>query len=116
MDFTIKQIGVLMMQSYIDGAKFAGKDIDFEDVKIYMLSKFAAEAEIPELISAGMAEKECYSCRFKKSVPGNSHISCSNPDPKMTGDSHGIKNGWFMYPVFFDPSWKTKMCSNVEKI
>jgi hypothetical protein len=35
-----------------------------------------------------------------------------NPDKEMTGDPHGIKKGWFFYPLLFDPTWKTKKCSN----
>ena len=55
---------------------------------------------------------ECYSCTHKRSVPGNTHIMCDKPDPEMRGDPHGIRNGWFIYPVLFDPSWKTKICNN----
>jgi len=57
---------------------------------------------------------ECYHCQFKKEVPGNAHIRCTNPDPKMKGNPHGVKNGWFFYPILFDPVWKTKMCSNYQ--
>jgi len=57
---------------------------------------------------------ECYDCRFRESVPGNAHIKCTNPDPEMVGDLHGIKNGWFIYPDLFDPVWKRKQCSNFE--
>jgi hypothetical protein len=48
-------------------------------------------------------------------VPGNCHIACSNPDMHMTGNKHGIVNGWFFYPVLFDPIWMTKECSNYEE-
>lgn len=58
---------------------------------------------------------KCYSCKFKRSVPGNCHIACSNPDMHMTGNKHGIVNGWFFYPVLFDPIWMTKECSNYEE-
>lgn len=57
---------------------------------------------------------ECYHCIFKRSVPGDAHIACNNPDSEMTGDTRGIKNGWFMYPALFDPVWKTKKCLNFE--
>jgi hypothetical protein len=57
---------------------------------------------------------ECYSCIHKREVPGNSHIKCVKPDAEMTGHSHGIKKGWFMYPYLFDPTWKTKKCANFE--
>ncbi len=55
---------------------------------------------------------ECHSCNNKRTVPGNCHIRCANPDPKMTGDKHGMEKGWFFYPGLFDPVWKTKMCTN----
>jgi hypothetical protein len=37
------------------------------------------------------------------------------PDPDMTGSVHGIINGWFLYPISFDPIWKTKDCNNFEE-
>jgi hypothetical protein len=55
---------------------------------------------------------ECDLCIHKRTVPGNTHIAYTKPDPKMTGDSHGIRKGWFIYPILFDPIWKTKMCNN----
>lgn len=55
---------------------------------------------------------ECYDCLHKREVHGNAHISCAKPDPEMTGDEHGIKNGWFCYPILFDPTWKTRACNN----
>ena len=57
---------------------------------------------------------ECLLCVNKREVPGNAHIACANPDPEMTGNDHGIKNGWFIYPVLFDPTWKTKDCANFK--
>ena len=24
---------------------------------------------------------------------------------KVTGDAHGIRNGWFFWPINFDPGW-----------
>jgi len=57
---------------------------------------------------------ECYGCAHRRRIPGDAHTRCSNPDPEMTGEEHGIKNGWFAYPVNFDPTWKTKLCSNHE--
>ena len=56
--------------------------------------------------------RECYDCAHKRDVPGNCHIRCANPDQEMSGHAHGIKNGWFFYPLLFDPVWKTKACTN----
>ena len=58
---------------------------------------------------------DCYQCKYKRNVPGNAHIACANPDQEMTGHPHGIKKGWFFYPICFDPVWKTKTCSNFEE-
>lgn len=57
---------------------------------------------------------ECYSCMNKRDVPGNCHIKCINPDESMKGSQHGINNGWFIYPILFDPVWKESICNNYE--
>ena len=49
-----------------------------------------------------------------KRIIGNAHIKCIKPDPDMSGNEHGIRMGWFMYPIIFDPTWKEKDCSNYE--
>lgn len=58
---------------------------------------------------------ECWTCAHKRPIPGNAHIRCANPDPNMEGHPHGIKNGWFIYPLAFDPTWKMRECGNYEK-
>ncbi len=58
---------------------------------------------------------KCYSCSHRRSIPGDCHSSCAKPDKEMTGNAHGIRNGWFMYPFNFDPTWMTKECSNYKK-
>ena len=58
---------------------------------------------------------DCYKCKHRRNVPGDAHIRCVNPDTKMTGDPHGIKMGWFFYPLVFDPTWMTKQCDNFEE-
>lgn len=59
---------------------------------------------------------DCFSCIHKRNIPGNCHISCVNPDPKMKGNLHGIRNGWFSYPHNFDPVWMEKECSNFKSV
>jgi hypothetical protein len=54
--------------------------------------------------------RECYSCLYRGTVSGSAHISCTNPDPTMKGDPHGVEKGWFFYPHNFDPVWKTNQC------
>jgi hypothetical protein len=58
----------------------------------------------------------CYKCKNRGSVPGSAHSSCRRPDPSMTGDKHGIRNGWFFYPINFDPVWRTKECDKYEEL
>lgn len=58
--------------------------------------------------------RECWDCKNARDIPGDAHIQCIKPDPGMTGNAHGIRNGWFFYPLNFDPVWKTKACANFE--
>jgi len=58
----------------------------------------------------------CHKCEHKVELPYNTHIQCIKPDPKMKGEAHGIVNGWFFYPVNFDPIWATKDCENFKPI
>lgn len=74
--------------------------------------KTAAVAEKPA--ARPDMRSECWACKHKREVPGNTHFRCVKPDPAMTGDEHGIENGWFIYPHLFDPVWKTKACRNYE--
>lgn len=60
----------------------------------------------------GQYAQECDQCIHRREVPGNAHIACGKPCPRMSGDRHGIANGWFMYPTLFDPTWRTSDCAN----
>lgn len=57
----------------------------------------------------------CYDCKHMRNVPGDCHISCNNPDPKMTGNARAQRMGWFFYPHVFDPVWMEKVCDNFEE-
>lgn len=59
--------------------------------------------------------EECWDCQFKQAIPRDAHIRCLNPDPEMIGDPHGIRMGWFWYPLNFDPVWKQKKCCNFKE-
>jgi len=67
----------------------------------------------PKKINVG--EAKCHQCIYKQMVPGNTHIACSNPDPNIKGDPHGIREGWFYYPILFDPIWMIIECKNFEE-
>ena len=73
------------------------------------------EPGIPAERSAVMMKDDCDRCLHQRSIPGDAHIRCANPDPGMTGNPHGITRGWFYYPFNFDPCWKTKECSNFKE-
>ena len=67
----------------------------------------------------------CYKCKYRWSVPGNTHSCCRHPKVlkigqfecftalvllnkspfQITANPHGVKNGWFMWPLNFDPVW-----------
>ena len=74
-----------------------------------------------------MTENSCYKCKYSQSIPGDAHTKCGHPDLKdgldilsaisvlhttetkapfiVKGSTHGIKNGWFFWPLNFDPVW-----------
>lgn len=50
---------------------------------------------------------DCYKCVHRLNVPGSTHSRCNNFQARATGHEHGIKNGWFLWPFNFDPTWLT---------
>ena len=70
-----------------------------------------------------MQKPNCYKCKYRREIPGDIHSACAYPGNKIgildmfmqTSDNRkklnikadpiGIKNGWFMWPVNFDPAW-----------
>ena len=84
---------------------------------------------------------DCYKCTHRGNVPGDAHSSCEHPkikaDPmgellaimgvgaglcsardelNIRADSHGVKQGWFIWPVNFDPIWLTNCDGFEEKV
>ena len=47
----------------------------------------------------------CYKCKYREELTWSCHSKCNNKNAKVKGDPHGISNGWFMWPVNFDPVW-----------
>lgn len=72
----------------------------------------------------------CYTCKYRKDLPGSAHSSCHHPTTKENHDDplgsiiallggnndivpkinikanpHGIRSGWFNWPYDFDPVW-----------
>ena len=84
---------------------------------------------------------DCYKCKHRRSVPGDAHSRCAHPkvtasnlgsglfdatvalisgkslevatELGITANLHGIKMGWFMWPVNFDPTW-LRSCTGFE--
>jgi hypothetical protein len=52
-----------------------------------------------------MATPDCYKCVHRRNVPGDAHSGCANSAARVTGNSHGIRMGWFLWPANFDPVW-----------
>ena len=116
MQINAELLNRLIINSFMAGQKSAGEEPNFESAKAYIIKLYEfLQKEDNKQVDAGKASDECYECKYKQNVPGNSHIECTNPDPYMTGDAYGIRKGWFIYPVLFDPTWKTKTCSNFKK-
>lgn len=108
----------------IDCKKFKGlypvilvEDID--EVSIFDINP--AEVQVVHMVESSAStpardmKSECWSCGFRRSIPGNTHIMCTCPDPDMEGEPYGVDSGWFNYPICFDPVWKLKNCRNFKE-
>lgn len=62
-----------------------------------------------------IANNNCYKCIHKRDIPGDAHVTCIKPDLQMIGNKYGIANGWFFYPLNFDPVWMERVCNNFEE-
>jgi hypothetical protein len=61
-------------------------------------------------------ETECWTCVHRMSLPGsNGRIRCLQPDSQMTGDPIAMRGKGFLYPLVFDPLFKTRLCRNYEE-
>lgn len=52
-----------------------------------------------------MSKPNCYDCINRRSVPGDAHSRCANLKARVVGNKHGMANGWFFWPINFDPVW-----------
>ena len=55
-----------------------------------------------------MSENNCYNCGYRGKLPGSAHSSCKfdwakSEVPEPQGKAWGIQNGWWYFPVNFDP-------------
>lgn len=74
----------------------------------------------------------CYDCKHRGGIPGDCHSKCQHPaigsDAEglmmsmglvpnrlgIRGNAHGIRNGWFCWPINFDPVW-LESCNGFEQ-
>lgn len=54
----------------------------------------------------------CGICKHARQTMASHHLLCSKPCVSNTFNNHGVKMGWAMYPVDFDPVWRTSECPN----
>ena len=52
-----------------------------------------------------MTKPNCHNCIHRRAVSGSAHSACNNVVASVSGNKHGIKNGWFQWPFNFDPVW-----------
>jgi len=57
---------------------------------------------------------DCYDCIFRQSLIGSAHSSCAKINAKVVGDIYGISQGWFFWPINFDPTWLEE-CNGFKK-
>lgn len=87
-----------------------------------------------------MPAANCYECAHRGNVPGSAHSSCDVlrartgksggemlaamvmmtsgvvdvAGVRVSGNHHGIRSGWFSWPVDYDPAWLTE-CTGFEE-
>lgn len=47
----------------------------------------------------------CYKCAHRRELPGDAHSRCNNHKAHVTANPHGVRMGWFLWPLNFDPTW-----------
>jgi hypothetical protein len=53
-----------------------------------------------------MSDKpDCYKCVHRLNLPGDCHSRCNNFESNVTAKAHGVRMGWFNWPLNFDPVW-----------
>ena len=58
----------------------------------------------------------CHGCAYRENVPGDAHSRCVFAWPSRAsmpkGHPHGIRNGWYLFPFNYDPTWGPDECLN----
>lgn len=77
---------------------------------------------------------DCYKCKYRGNVPGDTHSCCRYPGNnadlfglfdkanlinaaklKIDADPYGIRMGWFLWPINFDPIWLSRCDGFTQK-
>jgi hypothetical protein len=75
-----------------------------------------------------MTKPNCYECKWRKDLIGDCHSECAHPKAltdlltsmaqgkalPIIANAHGVINGWFCWPMNFDPIW-LESCERYEK-
>lgn len=63
---------------------------------------------------------KCYDCKHRGELPGDAHSRCNHPEAakpqsilymghnapfNIRANPYGVKRGWFLWPLTFDPVW-----------
>ena len=60
---------------------------------------------------------QCYGCKYRKDAFGSVHSTCTfrwNGKPTPKGDPYGVREGWYSFPLNYDPVWMDDECKNKE--
>ena len=55
----------------------------------------------------------CYQCAYRDEVPGSAHSRCRfawTTEARPQGNPYGIRQGWFIFPWNYDPTWGPDDC------
>lgn len=52
-----------------------------------------------------MSKSNCYECIHRGALPGSCHSRCRNISAKVKMNPYGVKSGWGLWPIDFDPIW-----------
>ena len=56
----------------------------------------------------------CSGCAYREEIPGDAHSRCAydwRGHARPTGDPHGVRMGWFSFPLNYDPTWGPNECA-----
>ena len=66
------------------------------------------ETPAPSIPRNSIGGPNCYMCRHRYDLSGDAHSGCVMLGARVRGYQHGIDNGWFLWPLNFDPAWLTE--------